>query len=152
MVDASLRATFRPEFLNRVDDIVMFHPLDMSHIDQILVLQLEEVRARLAGRRITLLVEPAASERLALEGYDPVYGARPLKRVIQREIVDRVAMAMAEGLIADGDTVTIDVIDDELGIRSGPRAVVAWRSGSPRGGPRVSRAVPVAARICSHAG
>jgi len=97
---------------------VMFHPLDMSHIDQILVLQLEEVRARLADRRITLLVEPGASERLALEGYDPVYGARPLKRAIQREIVDRVAMAMAEGVIADGDTVTIDVIDDELGIRS----------------------------------
>jgi len=118
MVETSLRATFRPEFLNRVDDIVMFHPLDMSHIDQILVLQLEEVRARLADRRITLLVEPGASERLALEGYDPVYGARPLKRAIQREIVDRVAMAMAEGVIADGDTVTIDVIDDELGIRS----------------------------------
>lgn len=118
LVEEGLRATFRPEFLNRVDDIVVFHALEMEDIDRILELQLALVRTRLAERRITLAIEPAAAERLALEGYDPVYGARPLKRVIQREIIDRIALALAEGTVGDGDTVTIDIIGDELGLRS----------------------------------
>jgi ATP-dependent Clp protease ATP-binding subunit ClpB len=74
------------------------------------------VRARLAERKIDLVVTPAAVERVAMEGFDPVYGARPLKRVIQREIVDRVAKALIEGGVLEGDTVTVDVVSDELAL------------------------------------
>ncbi len=118
LVEEALRQTFRPEFLNRVDDIVVFHALTMEHITRIVELQLERVRQRLAERKIELEVTPAALERLALEGYDPVYGARPLKRVIQREVVDRVARAIVEGRVSDGDTVVIDIVDDAIEIRS----------------------------------
>ncbi|MCE5191787.1 MAG: ATP-dependent chaperone ClpB [Actinomycetia bacterium] len=117
MVEEATRATFRPEFLNRVDDIVVFHALSMDDIAQIVELQLALVRKRLADRRITLEVTAAAVERLALDGFDPVYGARPLKRAIQREVVDRIAKALIAGEVADGDTVTIDIIGDELGLR-----------------------------------
>ncbi|MDZ4167515.1 MAG: AAA family ATPase, partial [Coriobacteriia bacterium] len=117
MLDEALRATFRPEFLNRVDDVVVFHSLSMEQLAKIVDLQLALVRQRLADRKITLEVTPAAAERLALDGFDPVYGARPLKRLIQREVVDRVARELIEGRVADGDTVTIDVVDDEIGVR-----------------------------------
>jgi len=117
MVEEATRATFRPEFLNRVDDIVIFHSLSLEQIADIVDLQLEIVRKRLAERKIALQLEPAAMERLALEGFDPVFGARPLKRVIQREVVDRIAKAMIEGAVSDGDTVTIDVIGDEIAVR-----------------------------------
>jgi len=117
-VEEALRATFRPEFLNRVDDIVVFHALSLEQICEIVELQLREVRHRLAERKIALEVTPAAAERLAMDGFDPVFGARPLKRVMQREVVDRVAKALIEGDVGDGDTVTIDIIDDELAIRS----------------------------------
>ena len=118
MLDEALRATFRPEFLNRVDDVVVFHSLSMEQLAEIVELQLTLVRERLADRKITLDVTAAAAERLALDGFDPVFGARPLKRLIQREVVDRVARELIEGRVGDGDTVTIDVIDDELGVRS----------------------------------
>ncbi|MGB4592529.1 MAG: ATP-dependent chaperone ClpB [Coriobacteriia bacterium] len=118
MVEEATRATFRPEFLNRVDDIVVFHSLSMEQIARIVELQLALVHARLAERKIAVEVTPAALERLALDGFDPVYGARPLKRTIQREVVDRVAKAIIAGEVADGDTVTIDLVEDELGIRS----------------------------------
>jgi ATP-dependent Clp protease ATP-binding subunit ClpB len=118
MVEEALRATFRPEFLNRVDDSVVFHALTLEQIGDIVELQLREVRQRLAERKITLEVTPAAAERLAMDGFDPVFGARPLKRVIQREVVDRMAKSLIEGAVGDGDTVTIDIIDDELAIRS----------------------------------
>jgi ATP-dependent Clp protease ATP-binding subunit ClpB len=123
MLDEALRSTFRPEFLNRVDDVVVFHSLSMEQIARIVELQLELVRARLAERKITLDVTPAAAERLALDGFDPVYGARPLKRLIQREVVDRVARELIEGRVGDGDTVVIDVIDDEIGVLSAGHAV-----------------------------
>ena len=115
-LEEALRATFRPEFLNRVDDTVIFHPLGMAQIAQIAVIQLEEVRKRLAERKIGLELSDAAIERLALDGFDPVYGARPLKRVVQREVVDRVAKALVAGEIHEGDTVRIDVLDDEIAI------------------------------------
>jgi len=117
MLDEALRATFRPEFLNRVDDVVVFHSLTMEQLAEIVDLQLVRVRERLADRKITLEVTPAAAERLALDGFDPVFGARPLKRLIQREVVDRVARMIIEGAVSDGDTVTVDVIGDELGVR-----------------------------------
>ena len=107
MLQEALRATFRPEFLNRIDDVVTFHALSLDQIAEIVVLQLEEVRARLQERKITLELTDAAVERLSLDGFDPVFGARPLKRMIQREVVDRVAKALIEGTVHEGDTVTI---------------------------------------------
>jgi len=112
LAEEALRATFRPEFLNRVDDIVTFHQLTMEQIEKIVDLQLEQVRARLAERKIALLLTPAAVERIGLDGFDPVFGARPLKRAIQREVVDRVAKAMIEGTVHEGSTVTVDIGDD----------------------------------------
>jgi len=109
MLQEALRATFRPEFLNRVDDIVVFHALTMDEIAEIVGLQLESVRVRLAERKIGLELAPAAVERLAIDGFDPVFGARPLKRLIQREVIDRVAKAIIEGTVHEGDTVTVDV-------------------------------------------
>jgi ATP-dependent Clp protease ATP-binding subunit ClpB len=115
-VEEALKATFRPEFLNRVDDIVLFHSLSLEQIGQIVELQLEIVRKRLAERKIDLELTEAAKEHLALLGYDPVYGARPLKRVIAKEVVDRVARAIIDGHVTDGETVTIDLTGDELAI------------------------------------
>jgi ATP-dependent Clp protease ATP-binding subunit ClpB len=117
-VEEVLRQTFRPEFLNRIDDIVVFHSLSMEQVADIAEMQLERVKLRLAERRITLEVEPAALERIAIDGFDPVYGARPLKRVIQREVVDRIAKALVAGEVREGDTVVMDVIEDEIGIRA----------------------------------
>ena len=108
MQDA-LRNTFRPEFLNRIDDIITFNELNIASIEPIVELQLAEVSARLKDRKIELEITPAAKERLAIDGYDPVYGARPLKRLIQRQVVDRVATGIIEGRIYDGSTVTIDI-------------------------------------------
>ncbi len=107
MLQEALRATFKPEFLNRVDDIVTFHALSLDEISKIVELQLEEVRARLGDRKIALELTDAAVERLSLDGFDPVFGARPLKRLIQREVVDRVAKELIEGRAHEGDTVTI---------------------------------------------
>jgi len=112
LAEEALRATFRPEFLNRVDDILTFHQLTLEQVEKIVDLQLEKVRARLAERKISLELRPAALERIGLDGFDPVFGARPLKRVIQREVVDRVAKAMIEGDVGEGSTVTVDVGDD----------------------------------------
>ena len=108
MQDA-LRNTFRPEFLNRIDDIITFNELNIASIEPIVDLQLADVSARLKDRHMTLVVTPAAKERLAIDGYDPVYGARPLKRLIQRQVVDRIATGIIEGKIFDGSTVTIDL-------------------------------------------
>lgn len=108
MQDA-LRNTFRPEFLNRIDDIITFNELNIASIEPIVDLQLADVSARLKDRHMMLVVTPAAKERLAIDGYDPVYGARPLKRLIQRQVVDRIATGIIEGKIFDGSTVTIDL-------------------------------------------
>jgi ATP-dependent Clp protease ATP-binding subunit ClpB len=100
---------FRPEFVNRVDDIIRFRPLTQEDLNSIVDIQLVRLRERLADRRIALVITPAASGRLAADGFDPVFGARPLKRVIQREIGDRCAMAILDGRIGEGDTVTVDI-------------------------------------------
>ena len=112
-LDEALRATFRPEFLNRIDDIVTFDALSISDIEPIVELQLADVRKRLEERRVTLDVTPAAMESLAIDGYDPVFGARPLKRLIQREVVDRIAEQVVRGNLLERDHVLIDV--DEQG-------------------------------------
>ena len=91
--------------------------LTMSELEKIVTLQLAGVRARLAERKIALEMMPAAAERLAMDGFDPVFGARPLKRLIQREVVDRVATAIIKGEVGEGDTVTVDVADDGYVLR-----------------------------------
>ncbi len=108
-IDEALRATFRPEFLNRIDDVVTFDALTLSDIEPIVELQLKDVRERLEGRHVTLDVTPAAMESLAIDGYDPVFGARPLKRLVQREVVDRIADQVVRGNLMERDHVLIDV-------------------------------------------
>ena len=111
-IQNALRQSFRPEFLNRIDEIITFTSLDMEHLEKIVELQLEKVRERLAERRISLELTPAVLERLSLDGFDPLFGARPLKRLIQHEIVDRVANEMVSGHLQEGDTITIDLDED----------------------------------------
>jgi ATP-dependent Clp protease ATP-binding subunit ClpB len=107
-VNEALKAQFRPEFLNRIDETVIFQQLTREQLNRIVELQLEKVRSRLAERHITLDVTPEALEFLGNEGFDPVYGARPLKRVIQRRLLDRLALEMLEGTVRDGDKVQVD--------------------------------------------
>ena len=108
-IQDALSTTFRPEFLNRIDDVITFNELSISAIEPIVDLQLEQVRDRLQARHITLDVTPAAMEHLAIDGYDPVYGARPLKRLIQREVVDRIAERVISGELRDRSHVLIDL-------------------------------------------
>ena len=108
-IQDALSTTFRPEFLNRIDDVITFNELSISAIEPIVDLQLEQVRDRLQARHITLDVTPAAMEHLAIDGYDPVYGARPLKRLIQREVVDRIAEKVISGELRDRSHVLIDL-------------------------------------------
>jgi ATP-dependent Clp protease ATP-binding subunit ClpB len=107
---------FRPEFINRLDEIVTFRALSEEDLAHIVDIQLDLLGKRLADRRITLSVTDAARTALATLGYDPLFGARPLKRLIQREIGDKLAVSILEGKVADGDTVTVDVIDDVITI------------------------------------
>ena len=111
-VNDALRTTFKPEFLNRIDDIVVFHPLGLDDIEKIVDIQLKGVRERLGNERISLELTPAAIQALALDGLDPVYGARPLKRLIQRQVVDNVANLIIAGELHEGDTVRVGVRDD----------------------------------------
>lgn len=104
----ALRSSFRPEFLNRIDDVVIFQPLGLEDIERIVDIQLKDVRSRLANERMTLELSEAAKQSLALDGLDPVYGARPLKRLIQRRVVDQVANLIIAGELHEGDTVLVD--------------------------------------------
>ncbi len=110
----ALRETFRPEFLNRVDEVIVFRPLTAEDLGQIVDLQVERVRRLLADRRIGLELTPEARDLLLAEGYDPVYGARPLKRVIQRRIQNPLALAILEGRFGEGDTVRVVRSGEEL--------------------------------------
>ena len=112
-VNDALRQTFKPEFLNRIDDVVVFHALGLEDIEKIVDIQLKDVRERLSRDRIQLELTPAAKQLLALDGLDPVYGARPLKRLIQRQVVDNVANLIIGGELGEGDTVRVDVGPDE---------------------------------------
>ncbi len=109
-----LRRHFRPEFLNRVDETVVFHPLDTDQLTKIVEIQLERLRARLTERRITLSVTPAALRHLGERGYDPVYGARPLKRLIQQELETPIARQLVKGELRDGDTATVDAKNNAI--------------------------------------
>jgi ATP-dependent Clp protease ATP-binding subunit ClpB len=114
MVMRTLQSHFRPEFLNRVDEIVMFKPLTLAEIERIVDLQLEELRERLADMRITLDITPAARRLIADEGFDPAYGARPLRRLISREVETQVGRALLRGDAADGGAIAVDVVDGEI--------------------------------------
>ena len=114
VVMAELREHFRPEFLNRVDETVVFHPLEMEQLTKIVEIQLERLRARLSERRISLSVTPAALRHLGERGYDPIYGARPLKRLIQQEIETPMARQLVKGELRDGDTATVDLKDRQI--------------------------------------
>ena len=108
-VNNALRQTFKPEFLNRIDDVIVFHSLGLEDIEKIVDIQLKDVRKRLDRDRISLELTDAAKESLALDGLDPVYGARPLKRLIQRQVVDNVANLIIDGKLHEGDVVKVDL-------------------------------------------
>ena len=114
----TLKAHFKPEFLNRIDDIIIFRPLGKEQITKIIDIQLESLRKHLADRKITLELTPPARDALFKEGYDPAFGARPLKRAIQNLLANPLALRMLEGDIQSGDHVTADVNrDGELTFR-----------------------------------
>jgi len=107
-----LRQTFKPEFLNRVDDVIMFRPLSHEDIAKIVDLQIARVAKLVADRKLTLDVTPAAKQLFVAEGYDPVYGARPLKRAIQRLLQNPLALAVLEGRYGEGDQIRVDRAKD----------------------------------------
>jgi ATP-dependent Clp protease ATP-binding subunit ClpB len=107
-----LRQAFKPEFLNRVDDIIIFRPLTHEDIAQIVDIQIKRVEKLLADRKLTIEITPAAKQLLVAEGYDPVYGARPLKRAIQRLLQNPLALAVLEGTYAEGDKIRVDRAKD----------------------------------------
>ncbi|WP_424446048.1 ATP-dependent Clp protease ATP-binding subunit [Microbacterium sp. CH-015] len=132
-VMALVRQAFRPEFLNRLDDVVMFQALTEDDLAQIVELSVDALQRRLHERRLTLAVTPDARAWLAERGYDPLFGARPLRRLIQSEIQDRLAMALLSGGVHDGDVVRVDVAADGSGLAltsSGPAPADAAASGS----------------------
>jgi ATP-dependent Clp protease ATP-binding subunit ClpB len=105
---------FKPEFINRLDDIVEFEPLTREQLGEIVALQLARVTERLAARGVTLEVTDEARSLLGDLGYDPVYGARPLKRVVQRLVVDRLALGLLDGDFREGETIVVDALDGEI--------------------------------------
>jgi ATP-dependent Clp protease ATP-binding subunit ClpB len=115
----AVRSSFKPEFLNRLDDVILFDALGSEELAQIVDLQVERLALRLADRRLTLEVTPAAREWLSLTGYDPLYGARPLRRLVQSAIGDKLARAVLSGEVVDGDKVLVELGDDELIVQRG---------------------------------
>jgi ATP-dependent Clp protease ATP-binding subunit ClpB len=115
----ALRAHFRPEFLNRIDEIIFFHPLGREHIAQIIDIQIAALMKRLEERKIHVQLTDQAKEQLARDGYDPTYGARPLKRVIQRQVLDPLALRVLEGDFTEGDTVIVDAGPDGVRFAKG---------------------------------
>jgi ATP-dependent Clp protease ATP-binding subunit ClpB len=116
-VITALRQQFRPEFINRIDDIIIFNRLGIEEIKQIVELQLTEVSKRLAEKRIGLVLTEVAKKELAEQGFDRVYGARPLKRTIQRVVLDPLAMQMLEGKFIEGDNIEVDFDDGKFVFR-----------------------------------
>jgi ATP-dependent Clp protease ATP-binding subunit ClpB len=109
-----LKGRFKPEFLNRLDDVIMFKPLESSEIKKIIDIFLEDIRNRLKERNISLKVTDAAKELMAAEGYDPIYGARPLKRYIEGSLETSIAKKIIRGDIHEGSTVGVDARNEEI--------------------------------------
>jgi ATP-dependent Clp protease ATP-binding subunit ClpB len=140
---AVVQRHFKPEFLNRLDDVVVFHALSTEELTHIVDIQIDVLRTRLAKRRLTLDVADAAREWLALNGFDPVYGARPLRRLVQSAIGDQLARELLAGDVREGDTVRVDldptaeggtgglVVGRALRRRSDPAATLAPVAGRP---------------------
>jgi ATP-dependent Clp protease ATP-binding subunit ClpB len=112
----TLKESFKPEFLNRIDEIIIYHALPLERIKQIIDIQIEGLEARLAELHIMLTVTDKARDYLAREGYDPAYGARPLKRTLQRKIQDPLALMLLDGKFAEGDTVLVDLSIEKEGL------------------------------------
>ena len=105
---------FRPEFINRIDDIIRFRSLDERDLSVIVGIQLQRLRRRLAERRLSMDVSAEAMAQVARDGYEPAFGARPLKRVIQRQSEDPIALAILQGVYRDGDTIHVDAVENHL--------------------------------------
>jgi ATP-dependent Clp protease ATP-binding subunit ClpB len=118
-----MRNHFRPEFLNRVDEIIVFHALSEEHLKQIVEIQLGHLRARLADRHINLQLTEAARSNLVHTGYDPHYGARPLKRAIQKKIETPLGRLLLKGAVRDGQTVVVDAESESSDLTFTPEAV-----------------------------
>jgi ATP-dependent Clp protease ATP-binding subunit ClpB len=114
LVQTELKAHFRPEFLNRVDDIIIFHSLDEKQLSHIVDIQLERLGKRLAAQQLSLDVDPSAKRLIAKEGYDPQFGARPLKRAIQDQLLDPLATKLLVGDFKPGDHIKVTAPDGEL--------------------------------------
>jgi ATP-dependent Clp protease ATP-binding subunit ClpB len=113
-VMAAVREHFRPEFLNRLDEVLIFNRLTLANLRRIVDVQLERVRSRFAQRDLSLELTDAAKDWLAERGFDPVYGARPLKRVLRKELEDRVALMLLDGSVTEGQTIKVDAAGGEL--------------------------------------
>jgi ATP-dependent Clp protease ATP-binding subunit ClpB len=124
-VTAELRRQFRPEFLNRVDEIILFKPLVQNEIERIVELMLDDLRARLADRRIALIVTEEARRFIANRGFDPIFGARPLRRFIAREVETQIGRALLHDAAPDGSTITVDVRDDQIVVQTALTAAAA---------------------------
>ena len=122
-VTEAMRQHFRPEFLNRIDDVVIFHPLDAEVLKQIVAIQVNLVQKRLADRKIEIELTESAKDFLAEEGFDMVYGARPLKRVIQRDILNPLAAKILAGDIKEGSRIVVDRSDRKLTFRTAGQTV-----------------------------
>jgi ATP-dependent Clp protease ATP-binding subunit ClpB len=120
-----LRKQFRPEFLNRIDDTILFHPLSRGELGEIVTLQLKRIQALLSDQKIALELSPMARNHIADLGYDPTYGARPLKRAIQRELQNPIATKLLENAFVEGDTILIDLVDGKLAFARKPVTVPA---------------------------
>ncbi len=131
-VMAAVRNAFKPEFLNRLDDVLVFEPLGVEALESIVDLQLDRLRSRLADRRLTLQVSDDARRWLAERGFDPVYGARPLRRLVQTAVGDQLARELLGGEVRDGDEVSVDVNEDGTALRVGAAPPVGWAV-QPRG-------------------
>jgi ATP-dependent Clp protease ATP-binding subunit ClpB len=110
----AVRAHFRPEFINRIDEIIQFHALDREHMKKIIDIQVAGLVKRLEERKIHVVLTDAAKDQIVREGYDPTYGARPLKRTIQRQVLDALALRVLQGEFVEGDTVAVDAGQDGL--------------------------------------
>jgi ATP-dependent Clp protease ATP-binding subunit ClpB len=122
----AVRSHFRPELINRIDEIVIFQSLGLEQIQRIVEIQLRDLRARLAERKLTLELTPAAEQELARAGFDPLYGARPLKRTIQKDLVQPLAVRLLQGEFREGDTIVVDsTAEGTLTFKAGERAAVA---------------------------
>jgi ATP-dependent Clp protease ATP-binding subunit ClpB len=119
----AMRNSFRPEFLNRLDEIIIFHSLQKSELRNIVQLQVDRLRQRLTDRKMSLKLSSSALDFLAEIGYDPVFGARPLKRAIQRELETQIAKAILRGDFSDGDTIFVDVQNERLSFNRLPAQV-----------------------------